>query len=337
MEEKTIHCPICNTSTSARAFLQTYISPYNKQEYKMYECLNCQVQWWEPLKMIPEFYENEIFESYIDFHEAMGEKLGENHKAFFKYFPKEIKGRLLDVGCGDGRFIFHARNFGFEVWGIDFDKKSVANIKKILAIETVFPMSLEEFYEYAKKKNLKFDVITFFEVLEHQEKPAKFLEIISLLLKGGGYIAGSVPNRESFFQKELNQKIHKWIDHPPHHFLSFSKSALEKALEKNGFREIEIFKLDFPFEGLFPYLEVKILGKNFENLKIKLKTTITKNKMKAKEYSIEELEKAGKDRIKAKLFKVLKLIKNLILFPFILPYVGSLKGNGINLYFQAKK
>jgi hypothetical protein len=29
-------------------------------------------------------------------------------------------------------------------------------------------MSLEEFYEYAKEKNLKFDVITFFEVLEHQ-------------------------------------------------------------------------------------------------------------------------------------------------------------------------
>jgi 2-polyprenyl-3-methyl-5-hydroxy-6-metoxy-1,4-benzoquinol methylase len=60
-------------------------------------------------------------------------------------------------------------------------------------------MSLEEFYEYAKEKNLKFDVITFFEVLEHQDKPREFLEMVKGFLKGGGYIAGSVPNRDGMF------------------------------------------------------------------------------------------------------------------------------------------
>jgi 2-polyprenyl-3-methyl-5-hydroxy-6-metoxy-1,4-benzoquinol methylase len=41
-------------------------------------------------------------------------------------------------------------------------------------------------------------VITFFEVLEHQDKPREFLEMVKGLLKEGGYIAGSVPNRERF-------------------------------------------------------------------------------------------------------------------------------------------
>jgi 2-polyprenyl-3-methyl-5-hydroxy-6-metoxy-1,4-benzoquinol methylase len=171
MEEKTIHCPVCETPTNAKSFLQTYISPYNNQEYKMYECANCQVQWWEPLKMIPEFYESEAFEHYVTLHVTTQINLGENHKAFFKYFPSDIKGKLLDVGCGDGRFIRYAKEYGYEVWGIDFDKKSVENVKRNFGINTVFAMSLEEFYKYAKEKGLQFDVITFFEVLEHQDKP----------------------------------------------------------------------------------------------------------------------------------------------------------------------
>lgn len=56
-------------------------------------------------------------------------------------------------------------------------------------------MSLEEFSEFAKKEGLKFDVITFFEVLEHQDRPREFLERVKELLKPGGWLAGSVPKR----------------------------------------------------------------------------------------------------------------------------------------------
>jgi 2-polyprenyl-3-methyl-5-hydroxy-6-metoxy-1,4-benzoquinol methylase len=194
-----VRCPICYTEAEERNFKETYVSPYNNQEYKRYECPNCDVHWWEPLKIIPEFYESEVLEDYIAFHEGVGTRLGENHKAFFKYFPFNVRGKLLDVGCGDGRFLRYAKEQGFEVWGIDFDKKSVESAKRNLGIDTIFAMSLEEFYEYAKEKNLKFDVITFFEVLEHQDKPREFLEMVKGLLKEGGYIAGSVPNRKWLF------------------------------------------------------------------------------------------------------------------------------------------
>jgi len=146
-------CPICGTGVKASSFKEVYVSPYNNQEYKRYECPNCDVHWWEPLKIIPEFYEREAEALYITFHEIVGTRLGENHKAFFKYFPSNVRGRLLDVGCGDGRFLRYAKEQGLEVWGIDFDKKSVENVKRNLGIDTVFAMSLEEFYEYAKEKN----------------------------------------------------------------------------------------------------------------------------------------------------------------------------------------
>ncbi len=275
-------CPICGTEVEASSFKEVYVSPYNNQEYKRYECPNCDVHWWEPLKIIPEFYESEVFEGYVAFHEGVGTRLGENHQAFFKHFPSNVRGKLLDVGCGDGRFLKHAKDQGFEVWGIDFDKKSVENIKRNLGIDTVFAMSLEEFYEYAKEKNLKFDVITFFEVLEHQDKPREFLEMVKGLLKEGGYIAGSVPNRERLFV-EIDWKDPFHWDYPPHHFLRFSKSSLEKALNLAGFKDIEVYKLDFPFIELFPHLEKKLFG-NIDKLKIKLKAMMLGDEKKRQEF-----------------------------------------------------
>jgi len=328
-----LKCPICYTEVEERNFKETYISPYNNQEYKRYECPNCDVHWWEPLKIIPEFYESEVFEYYVVFHEGVRTKLNEYHKAFFKHFPSNVRGKLLDVGCGDGRFLRHAKEQGFEVWGIDFDKKSVENVKRNLGIDTVFAMGLEEFYKYAKEKNLKFDVITFFEVLEHQNKPREFLELVKGLLKEGGYIAGSVPNMERLFV-EIDWK-YLYGDYPPHHFLRFSKYSLEKALNFSGFKDVEVYKLDFSFIKLFPYLEKKLFG-NLDKLKIKLKSMVLGDERKARGYTVEDLAKVSPSKGKAYILMMLKLTRNAMLLPFALGYVGKLKENGIYLYFQAK-
>jgi len=326
-------CPICRFEVEASSFKEVYVSPYNNQEYKRYECPNCDVHWWEPLKMIPEFYESEVFESYIGFHEGVGTRLGEHHKAFFKHFPSNVRGKLLDVGCGDGRFLRHAKEQGFEVWGIDFDKKSVENVKRNLGIDTVFAMSLEEFYEYAKERGLKFDVITFFEVLEHQDKPREFLGMVKGLLKEGGYIAGSVPNRECLFAEIGWKYFH--MDYPPHHFLRFSKSSLEKALNFSGFKDVEVYKSDLPLSTLSAYLEKKFFG-NLDKLKTKLKSMVLGDERKARVYVVEELAEVSPSKGKAYILIMLKLIRNAILLPFALRYVGKLKGNGTNQYFQAK-
>jgi SAM-dependent methyltransferase len=263
------------------------------------------------LKIIPEFYESEVFEGYAAFHEFVGTRLGENHKAFFKYFPSNVRGKLLDVGCGDGRFLRCAKEQGFEVWGIDFDKKSVENVKRNLGIDTVFAMSLEEFYEYAKEKNLKFDVITFFEVLEHQDKPGEFLEMVKGLLKEGGYIAGSVPNRERLFV-ETDWKYYDW-DYPPHHFLRFSKFSLYRAFKNCGFTNIELYTLKYPYGEFISRIEKILLGKNykhFHELRIMIKRLLTKDEKKAKYNSLDEIEGTTYNKGFVSFLKVLRIIKN---------------------------
>jgi hypothetical protein len=43
------------------------------------------------LKIIPEFYESEFFDYCIAFHEGVGTRLGENHKAFFEHLPSNVR------------------------------------------------------------------------------------------------------------------------------------------------------------------------------------------------------------------------------------------------------
>lgn len=115
-------CPTCSTYVDDINFLEKYLFPFNKQEYKLYHCPNCDLQWWGPLKMVPKFYENETFETYKFFHLGIRKKLAYYQEDFFRTFPIK-KGKLLDIGCGDGVFLEYAQKFGFEVYGIDFDKK----------------------------------------------------------------------------------------------------------------------------------------------------------------------------------------------------------------------
>uniref|UniRef100_A0A7C5X1L7 Uncharacterized protein n=1 Tax=Thermocrinis ruber TaxID=75906 RepID=A0A7C5X1L7_9AQUI len=56
---------------------------------------------------------------------------------------------------------------------------------------------------------------------------------------------------------------------------------------------------------------------------------------KARAYGVEEIMEVSPSEGKAYILMMLKLIRNAILLPFALGYIGNLKGNGFYLYFQA--
>ncbi len=60
------------------------------------------------------------------------------------------------------------------------------------------------------------------------------------------------------------------------------------------------------------------------------------NERKGKAYAVEELAKVSPSKGKAYILMMLKFLRNAILLPFAFGYIGKLKENGINLYFQAK-
>lgn len=319
-------CPVCKFKVKEKNCIKVYISNWNKKEYKLYHCPSCDLQWWEPLKVEPEFYEEEGEEGYAVFHLGISETLGENHKMFFKHFPLK-SGRLLDVGCGDGRFLKKAKEVGFEVWGIDFDRKSVQVCREKKGLENVYAMSLEEFSELAKKEGLKFDIITFFEVLEHQDRPREFLEKVKELLKPGGWIAGSVPNRERIFKFER-------YDFPPNHFLRFNRHSLLKLLNMLGFHS-EVNGVRYEFKSLPAYLGDVFLGSFGLKLKKLLKRSAVKDD-KLASIEVEDLKKVNPNT-KLYFLSLLRKVRDGIFFlPAVVYYFLIPENKGIHLYFQGK-
>jgi SAM-dependent methyltransferase len=159
-------------------------------------------------------------------------ELEPGHKYFLSDAQAPGRGDLLDIGCGTGNFLAAARAAGYEVSGTELDRNAAGFAKEKLGLSRVFGLTIEGFAE--KYPDEKFDVVTFFEVLEHQAEPAEFLEKVKACLRPRGYVGLSVPNRE------------RWLtgpdvfDYPPNHFLRWSAGALRNFLNARGFETLSI-------------------------------------------------------------------------------------------------
>ncbi len=327
VNSKTIICPICNTSILENEYIEIYIPKLlNKDEYKLYHCTTCEIEFWSPLSIIPDFYENNGNEAYEIFHSGLRD-VPYWQKPFFKYVPLKA-GRVLDIGCGDGVFLNEAQKKGFEVWGLDFDAKSIKIAQEKFGLKNIFAMSLEKFAEFAVKQNIKFDIISFFEVLEHQDQPDNFINIVKTLLNSEGYIVGSVPNRDSIIMK-MERKL-SYGDFPPHHFLRFSENVIKNFFKKKGFNDVEIFFINYPLMEYSAFIENILTRKVGKKIKIAFKKNIiekNKNKSSIKTFS-------NKKKIT---FNILKMARNISFLPLAVisrPLIYFTKGNDI--YFQAK-
>jgi len=89
-------------------------------------------------------------------------------------------------------------------------------------------MSFDEFF--SKNKEEKFDIITFFEVLEHIDNPLKFIQNLRGLLKPGGKIVLSTPSRN-----RILANLASW-DFPPHHLSRWDIEAVSRIFKKIDFR-----------------------------------------------------------------------------------------------------
>lgn len=148
-------------------------------------------------------------------------------------YLKNIKGRLLDIGCGSGSFIEYMNNYGWETTGIDFDTEAIKTAKqKNLNVKLG---SLDE----QKFPDNYFDVVTLSHVIEHVYDPLKLLKECFRILKLGGNIVLSTPNNKSLGHKYFKEN---WRGlEPPRHIHIFSRNSISKILKKSSFGEFSLF------------------------------------------------------------------------------------------------
>jgi len=217
-------CPICKHGKKFE-----FIRDIKKgsSEFSLYQCSECSVQFWLPLKIpglswheknnfrIKNIIKPEICRGY--------------HKRFLKIhkiFPKGTK--VLDLGCAAGEFIFELQKRGCEVWGADFDKEDIRIAKEYFGLKNVFALSFKDFF---KMQNLpKFDIVCLFAVIGYIDDPLEFMGQVKKILKPGGIIVINAPSRERMLA-DLNH----W-DFPPHYFTRWNKESFSNLFEKHNFK-----------------------------------------------------------------------------------------------------
>ena len=142
-------------------------------------------------------------------------------------------GRLLDIGCGGGRFMNRMKRLGWEVEGIDFDAKATGKITARYGMKTytgdLVASRLPAEY---------FDAITLSHTIEHLFDPEKILRECMRILKPGGKLVVVTPNVESVGAALFGPFWRGW--EPPRHLHLFSVKSLKRFLSRTGFDVAEM-------------------------------------------------------------------------------------------------
>lgn len=153
-------------------------------------------------------------------------------RSFFRSLPVNSKGKLLDIGCGSGQFLYEAKKIGFDCYGLEpgeFDKQSAENNKLKIINSALL------------KKNFSketFDIVTINHVLEHIDEPLKFLSEVSFVTKKEGTILIGVPNTSSLARLLFGKNWYQ-LD-TPRHLLNYNPVNLETVVKKAGLKVINI-------------------------------------------------------------------------------------------------
>lgn len=144
-------------------------------------------------------------------------------------FPQ--RGRLLDVGCGNGSFLARAVEMGWKVNGLDPDPAAVAvcarqNLHVVQGTLRDAPAGWAG----------QFDVVTMSHSIEHVTDPGLELKRVFGLLRPGGMLWLACPNPDS-----LGSRVYAraWRElHPPYHLVIPSARQLSRLLLDAGFVDL---------------------------------------------------------------------------------------------------
>ena len=135
----------------------------------------------------------------------------------------DIQGRkMLEIGCAYGLFLEYARQRGFEVTGVEYSSTGVEWIRKHLKIE-VYQGEIEQM----QLPERNYDVICFWDVIEHVANPVHFLRAVSKLIKEDGIIAFSCPYFTSIPARMFRSRW--WTLRPEQHLSHFTPRTLQMA------------------------------------------------------------------------------------------------------------
>jgi SAM-dependent methyltransferase len=151
-------------------------------------------------------------------------------RAIESFFPKGFRGRLLDVGCGDGAFVLEMKSRGWDVCATEIDAATVERLRSN-QVDAKLPMAAER-----EGFGAPFDAVTCWHVMEHVERPHEIARWVTTQLKPDGVFQATVPNVGSLQARVFGRQ---WLHlDVPRHLYHFTPITFGSLLTNAGFKPI---------------------------------------------------------------------------------------------------
>ncbi len=230
---RTIDCSNCGSPDHRRLF--------DKQGFTFVRCEDCRLVFVNPQVredvVLDEYRTAETNDLWLDV--LTSERQLAYDRAKFGRFLDELEpfrggGRLLDVGCSIGLFLYLARERGWNGLGLELAPRALAYAREHYGLE-VLDVPLED----AGLEPESFDAVGLLSVLEHANEPRRMLGDCARVLRPGGAIAIVVPNVESLACRVLHDRARTFDGR--NHLTYFSPDTLADMLRRCGFEPVRVW------------------------------------------------------------------------------------------------
>jgi len=252
MKGNAIHesfCPACGGDIIAKKW--EYHK--NSDNFHVFWCGGCGFGWRYPFpgqeELKKKYFTQSLYE--LAFKNESNVGFEKRVKRLCEIMP--TRGRLLDIGSGPGHFLNIAKEYGWQVEGIEPRQEASEFCCKNFGI-----LSHAGFFEDVLDDLGHYEVITCWDVLEHVSDHVDFLDRCLALLVPGGLFAFSIPNASG-----LPAFIFKgrWRYVMSVHLNYFTMEYIHELLCSKGTQivhEDHTFKLHSLVQGVVSYLPLDI-------------------------------------------------------------------------------
>lgn len=252
-------CPVCN-QPSLYNFSSRDLMFDHYERYDYHRCTSCNFIFQYPLPILEQistFYPNEyeVYEEQSRLKKVSGLRksilkkyYGYTHLStsvfndFICFIPQffnknfevhfSSNGNLLDVGCGNGRYLDGMKKLGWQTKGVEFNESAVrvCNISKLdVHHGDLFSANFD---------TNSFDVINVSHVVEHVPNPKELFAELSRILKKNGTLIIKTPNSEALGRALFNTNW--YANDVPRHIYLFSEKSLKILASNCGLKVLQI-------------------------------------------------------------------------------------------------
>ena len=223
-QKKLIECPVCGNQHL------TYLKGY--QKLYLLKCKKCSFVFDERIPSPTELNDYYSQSKYSDLNHTPVQTLNSFNKLLDFFEQYKESGNILDLGCGQGDFLMEAKKRNWNVYGSEYST-SATNLCEKRGIKMFQGELKKDIFD-----DIKFDVITSFEVIEHINTPNTFMSIVEHKLHQNGLVYFTTPNFNSllrYFEKDRFKMIVY-----PIHISFYTKVSIKYLGRLNNFEPLKV-------------------------------------------------------------------------------------------------